>query len=239
MVRRNLDLILAPGKAQWRDIVQTFIEFARALTSGLAADRPLFRNRQVDLVGIEHVQTFFDEGRGMLMVTAHVGPWDACALRLRSMMKVPVVMLMSPELDESAGDFHDDVRSAAQVRVLRAGRSPLDLIPLVEHINSGGIVVAQMDRVPDGAAELVVPLFASPFRVPAGLFRISKALQCPLVPTFAARLDAKRDRVVLGKPVFLSNQAGEREFAQAARMCAAQLETHLRAFPTQWFHFVG
>jgi lauroyl/myristoyl acyltransferase len=238
MVRRNLELIFGEGSARWRDILQTFIEFARSLTASLAPERPLFRKRRVELWGMSHVERFFDEGRGMLMVTAHVGPWDASALRLRKMMNVPVMMLMSPELDESAGAFHDDVREGAQVRVVRAGRSPLDLLPLVEHIRKGGIIVAQIDRVPPGAPALQVPLFGKAFQVPSGLFRMARALECPLVPTFAARLDATRDAVILGEPIFLSSGAGEREFTEAASRCTAQLERHLRAFPTQWFHFV-
>ncbi len=222
-----------------KQIIETFIEFARALTAGLSPERPLFKNRTIDLRGEEHVRPFLDEGRGMLLVTAHVGPWDACALRLRTMMDVPVLMMMSTEASREAQSFHDEVRSSARVDVLRIGEGPLDALPLLGHLERGGAVVAQLDRVLPGARAIHCGLFETEFAVPEGLFRLAAALECPLIPVFSARLDSEVDQVVVSAPVWVPGRPSAEALADAASKVVVRLEEHLRRFPTQWFHFVG
>lgn len=240
IVERNL--IVVRGRVgrfrHLRETVQTFVEFSRALTSALAPGRAMFSQRKIELVGEEHVRPLLDKRAGMLMLTAHVGPWDACALRLRSMMDVPVLMLMSEEADPRAEEFHDEVRKSAQVGVLRLGKSPLDALPLLEHVRGGGVVVAQLDRLPASGRSIQVPLFSRPFEVPEGLFRVAGALACPIVPVFAARLDSETDRVVVSPPVRVERRPSEAALKVAAQEVVACLESHLRNFPTQWFHFV-
>lgn len=221
-----------------KDIAETFIEFSRALTAGLAPDRPTFKNRKVELHGVEHVRPFLDQGRGMLMVTAHVGPWDACALRLRTMMDVPVLMMMSSEASPGAQAFHDQVRASAQVSVLRVGGGPLDALPLLGHLEEGGVVVAQLDRVPSGSKGTVTTLFGQDFRVPEGLFRLAAALECPLIPVFSARLGPDVDQVVVSPPVWIPRRPSASTLTATASTVVVRLEEHLRRFPTQWFHFV-
>jgi KDO2-lipid IV(A) lauroyltransferase len=223
---------------QAHDIVLTFVQFARALTAALAPRRPLFLERRVDLVGEQYVRPFLDAHVGMLLLTAHVGPWDACGLRLRSMMGVPVMMLMSEEPDQDAAAYHDGVRESAQVKVLRVGKSPLDALPLLEHIRQGGIVVAQLDRVPSLKRGIKLPLFSRSFEVPAGLFRVAGALGCPILPVFAARLDSESDRVVVSPPVWVRGRSTDQGLRDAALEVVLCLEEHLRRVPTQWFHFL-
>lgn len=239
-VSRNL--VAIRGKVgplrHFRETVSTFVEFARALTAALAPGRPIFSQRKIDLVGVEHVRPLLDSGTGMLMLTAHVGPWDACAFRLRSMMDVPVLMLMSGEADPEAGAFQDELRKSAHIRVLRIGKNPLDALALLEHLRSGGVVVAQLDRLPASGRGISTSLFSRAFAVPEGIFRVAAALECPVVPVFAARLDSDTDRVVVSAPVRVPKRPNSRALEVAARSVVTCLEAHLRRFPTQWFHFV-
>lgn len=239
-VGRNLVAIRGPvgSLRQLLETGATFVEFARALTAALAPLRPMFLERKIDLVGEGHVRTLLEQRIGMLMLTAHVGPWDSCALRLRSMMDVPVLMLMSEESDRAAEAFHDEVRKSAQVSVLRIGTNPLDALPLLAHIREGGIVVAQLDRLPASGRGIGVALFSLPFEVPEGLFRLASALGCPVVPVFAGRLDSETDQVVVSPPIWVKKRADDHELRQAANEVVACLELHLRKFPTQWFHFM-
>lgn len=239
-VGRNLIAIRGPVGVlrQARETVLTFVEFAWALTAALAPLRPMFQERRIELVGEEYVRPLLERRTGMLMLTAHVGPWDACALRLRSMMDVPVLMLMSEEPDPEAEAFHDEVRKSAQVSVLRMGTNPLDALPLLEHIQKGGIVVAQLDRLPASGRGIRVSLFSRPFEVPEGLFRLALALHCPVVPVFAGRLDSATDRVVVSPPIWVTRCSTDLGLVEPARAVVARFEAHLREFPTQWFHFV-
>lgn len=236
-VLRNLRLIFG-RRSLWsevRDVLVTFMEFAQALTRSLAPDRELLKTREFRVRGKRQVDPLFEQGRGILMVTAHVGPWDTAAMGLG--LDVPVLMLMVPEEDDEAGDFQDRVREAASVRVLRVRESGLDALPILEHLQQGGVVVAQLDRVPRGRNPLWVRMFDRPFAMPQGLFRLAAAANVPLVPVFAARLPRGRALVDVGAPIFVPKGTRGERLAPYAQQAADRLEAHLAAFPTQWFHF--
>lgn len=216
------------------DVVLTFVNFARSFTRSLAPEREVLKE-EFRVRGKHHVAPYFESKQGVILLTAHVGPWDSAAMGLQ--VDVPVMMLMSPEDDVRAADFQDSVRKSANVSVLRLSGGSLAALPIVEHLRNGGAVVAQVDRVPQGQAPLWVDLFGQPFAVPSGLFRLAGAARAPLVPVFSARLGGARALVDVAAPIFVPPRPSTDELQRAAQEAALLLEKHLGAFPTQWFHF--
>ena len=158
-------------------------------------------------------------------------------MKLRTLVDAPVMMLMSPEGDPEAAEFQDQVREDEEVRVLRVGRTPLDALPLFEHLESGGIVVSQVDRVPSGAPHIEVSLFGKGFLLPQGLFRLAGVLGCPLVPVLSCREESGEDIVRVTTPLVVPRRPTDGQLEKLAQDVASRLEEHLRAYPTQWFHF--
>lgn len=239
-VRRNLRRIFKRRGAleEWRDIFSTFCQFAACFTESLAPDRALFRAREFEISGQHLVDPIRQQGRGILFLTAHVGPWDTSAMGLQTFSDGPVMMLMAPERDNEAGQVHDRLRGAAMVTVLRIGHSSLDALPALTHLRSGGIVVAQMDRVQPGRDGIESELFEEPFLVPRGLFRLAGVAGVPVVPVFSARLGFGRRLVQVSAPIEVPRRPSEQELRDRAGWALASLALHLRTYPTQWFNFV-
>jgi lauroyl/myristoyl acyltransferase len=235
-VVRNLRRIHGPRSLfrETVDVVETFVNFARSFTRALAPERAIF-HEEFRVRGKHHVAPYFEAKQGVILLTAHVGPWDSAAMGLR--VDVPVMMLMSPEQDAGAADLQDSVRKSVKVTVLRLSGGSLAALPIVEHLRSGGAVVAQLDRVQAGQAPLWVELFGQPFAVPSGLFRLAGAARVPLVPVFCARLSGARAIVDVSAPIFVPQRPTPDDLNQAAQEATLLLEKHLGAFPTQWFHF--
>jgi KDO2-lipid IV(A) lauroyltransferase len=238
-VRRNLRWIFGvrPFFREARDIASTFAQFAACLTESLAPERPLFLAREFDVRGIELLDGLRNEGRGMLFLTAHIGPWDTSAMGLDTFSKAKVMMLMAPERDGEAGDYQDDLRSRSDVSVLRVGDSSLDAAPALTHLLEGGIVVAQMDRVRPGQDAIEARLFGQPFLVPRGLFRLAGVAGVPVIPVFSARLGFGRRLLRVTPPIQIARRPTEEQLRAHADLALAGLADHVRAFPTQWFHF--
>lgn len=239
-VIRNLRMIhgaRAPWIEAW-DVLRTFSAFATNLTESLAPGRGLWGQREFRMRGTGAVSALLNEKRGLIFVTAHVGPWDGAAMGLRKEWGVPVMMLMSQEEDPLAERVQDSVREAEEVQVLRLGRSSLDALPALQHLEEGGVLLAQLDRVPKGRPPLWGRLLGQPFAVPRGLFLLAGLARVPLVPVFAARRGGRKVADV-GSPVFVPRRPSESELEERAQGMLTQLEAHLLAFPTQWFHFVG
>ncbi len=221
-----------------RDVLATFKNFAGALTESLAPQRGFYHPEEYRVRGAEKLDQFSQARKGMLFVTAHVGPWDAAATGLRGRIRVPLMMLMAAEGDADAGAFHDSLRSMSSVTVLRIGESELDVLPALAHLEAGGIVVAQFDRVLEGKRNVETQLFGQDFLVPEGLFRLAGLAKVPMVPVFSASLGFARRLIEVGQPIFVEKKAQRAQLQECASRLVVQLERHLAAFPTQWFHFV-
>ncbi len=220
-----------------RDVIRTFSDYAACLAEGLGAEREEARRARVEVVGGSHLTSVLGAGRGAVLVTAHVGPWDAAARVLSADLGARVVLVMTAEPDAEARALHDQVRRRAGIRVLSVGATPLDALPLLRHLRHGGVAAFQLDRPSPSARSLPTQLFGRPFAVPEGPFRIAGLAQVPVVPLFAARRGYFSYSIELGEPLECSARASEAELEAVAQRAVVRMERFIAAHPTQWFHF--
>lgn len=226
-----------PAFVEGRDVVQTFQNYASCLTESLGAERAEAKNARVIVDGQEHVRAALAGGRGLVMVTAHVGPWDVAARLLAEELGVRVALVMEAEPDPEARALHDEVRRRAGVDVFAVGEGPLDGLPVLRHLRGGGVAAFQIDRRAASGRSLAAALFGRPFPVPEGPFRLAALAGAPLVALFSCRTGYFAYRVEVGPPVECRRPVVEAELAAAAREAVGRLEAFIARYPTQWFHF--
>jgi phosphatidylinositol dimannoside acyltransferase len=144
---------------------------------------------------------------------------------------------MQRERDAAARALHDRAREARGVRVVHVGADPLEALPLLTHLKSGGAVALQIDRTVPGMRMREVQLFGGPAVIPEGPLRLAQLSGAPIVPVFSARLRHRSYFVHAGEPVRIARRATSEELARAAQTLANAFESFVRAHPTQWLNF--
>lgn len=239
-VRRNLELIRgrALTLSDRLDVVKTFAAYASCLAESLASARPEAQRAEHRIVGQEYFRSAFERSRGVVIVTAHVGPWDAAGPVLAKVAEGrSVVVAMRREPDARARELHDVVRARAGVRVHHVGDHPLDGLPLLRELRQNGVVAVQLDRVPPGAQCVGVELFGESFAVPRGPFVLAALARAPILPLFVRRLGYFRYEFDIAPPIELPERPSDEEFESAARQAARAMEHFIDQNPTQWFNF--
>ncbi len=237
-VRANLRRVLGPRSAllESADVARTFASYAGCLAEALASERPEARGARRRIRGGADLGSLAD---GAVVVTAHVGAWDAAAPLLAADYGVKVMIAMAREADAGARRVHDGVRERAGVRVAHVGDHQLDALPLLRHLREGGVVAAQLDRSSPGARTLSVQLFGAPFEVPEGPFALAGLAQVPVVPLFVRRVGHFDYELWGGQPIRVPKRPSADVLAKAAERAVWELERFVYAHPTQWFHFSG
>jgi len=220
-----------------RDVMKTFSDYAACLAEGLGAERAEAAQAHVEVRGREHLTQVLAAGKGAVLVTAHVGPWDAAARLLNADLGARVVLVMEPEPDAEARALHDEVRRRAGVEVLAIGGTPLDALPLLRHLKGGGLAAFQLDRSAPSARVLGTSLFGRAFAVPEGPFRIAALARIPVIPLFAARLGYFSYAIEIGAPLHSALPLAEGELERTAGRAVRELERFIASHPTQWFDF--
>jgi KDO2-lipid IV(A) lauroyltransferase len=219
------------------DVGRTFVGYASCLADSLGSDAGAATPPCAVVRGELHLQDALAAGRGAVLVTAHTAGWEVVGPVLARGQGRPFTMVAAAEQDPGASAIQDAARRAPGVRVTHAGNDPVAAIALARRLRAGGLVAVQIDRAPVAARSRAVTLFGEPARVPEGPLRLAMLTGAPMVPAFVARSGFRRYEVTVRPPVVLARTATEADLDRAASHLAGELETFVRAHPTEWFHF--
>jgi KDO2-lipid IV(A) lauroyltransferase len=220
-----------PGERA-RFLDEVFERFAMCFADLLSTNRaggPLDRwVRAVE--GTERVDRAVAGGRGLVVLTAHLGNWELGGRLLAARLRRPTHVVMAPEADPGLDRV---LRRPGEALDHRTLRSPTDALALVAALRRGEIVALQGDRALGDGHDVAVDLFGAPALLPVGPFVLARAAGVKVLPAFCALGDDLRYLVIVAEPIGVG--AGGEEEALAA--WARTLQDVVRRFPTQWFNF--
>jgi KDO2-lipid IV(A) lauroyltransferase len=194
--------------------------------------------RRLTLQGWEHLEAARARGRGVLVMSAHLGSWEMAAHTVGlygEPMHVIGRPLDNPRLDrvlcwqrQRFGNATLPKKGAARgaLRVLR----------------DAGVVGILIDQRVRPAQGIRVPFFGHPAVTSPLLGRLALRTGAPVVPLYGTLMPRGRYRVAFHPPVALPEEdtttsggsAAEDPVAELTRLCLEHVEQTIRAGPDQW-----
>jgi KDO2-lipid IV(A) lauroyltransferase len=233
VVRATLARIIegaSPAELDAR-VAEVFRNFAICFTDLITSNRV---TRTEDLLarteGLEHLATAERLGRGLVVVTAHLGNWELGGRLLARTVTRPTHVVVAPERDPGVERF---LRAdGGPVRFLmRTG--PLDVLPLVSALRRHEVVALQGDRALGGRGDRLHTFFGVPAPFPLGPFLLARAARAPVLPAFCLLRPDRRYTIAIGEPWTVETGAE----SEALARWVSVLEAKIRQHPTQWFNF--
>jgi KDO2-lipid IV(A) lauroyltransferase len=180
--------------------------------------------------GEAYIRAALGGGRGLVVVTAHLGNWELGGRLVAARLGRPTHVVVAPEVDPGLERF---LRSAdGPVRFVRLGK-PEAMVSLVRALRRGDVVALQGDRSLGTRGDSVVEFFGAPAAFPRGPFVLARAAGVPVVPAFCVLGPDRRYTVVVAPALEVTAGAEE---AAVARWVDT-LERMVRRTPEQWFNF--
>ena len=227
----------APGAAE-RAARANFQQFAGKLVDLWRYEAGVPMEQRIHpAAGWEHFSAALESGRGVLLVTPHLGNWEFGAPLLRQFGQRPLV-LTAPE----PGDQFTDLRAAARARLgidtLVVGEDPFAFVEVIRRLQSGGVVALLVDR-PPAATAVDVTFLGRPFRASIAVAELARASGAVVLPVYLVRGTAGYQAHALAPIPYDRRQLGDRtrRIAFTGDILRA-FEPVVRQFPDQWFHFV-
>lgn len=220
-----------------------FASYASALTEAFSAASGRNDKLAGEIVGDDHYRAAREEGRGVIVATAHTSGWYAAGPLLASVYHDEVLVVMRKERDPRAERVQAEARARLGLRVVVLGDDPLAAVPLLAHLRRGGVVALQADRVPEGqravAATARIGAEEVPFAIPEGPLALAGLAGAPIVVVLGKREGFRQYRVQVSEPVRLARRPSGAELRAAADRVATTLVRFIRENPRDWFHFSG
>jgi uncharacterized protein len=177
------------------------------------------------------------EGKGVLLVTIHLGNWELGGSTLTERGE-NLLVLSNAEPGLGFTDLRRDARAQWGVETLIVGEDMFSFVEIIKRLRDGGNVALLMDR-PDERNAISVSFFGRPFRTTAAVGELARATGCAIVPVVIVRDGGEHvlrilPQVAYDRSVLRSIQ--EREIL--TERVLKGFESVLRRYPEQWFQFI-
>lgn len=190
--------------------------------------------------GFEHLRKARAEGKGAMLLGAHMGSTEAMRV-LAGVKDVPVNVLMYTGNARMINALLGKLNPALAGRIIELGNGRMDAILRVKELVDAGEIVAILgDRVGINDKFAVADFLGSPARFPTGPLLIASMLKCPVFLTVGMYTSPNKYEFFLepfADPVEVPRKDRDAALARYAQKYAARLEHFCRMSPYNWFNF--
>jgi len=223
-------------KRRWL-VFKHFHSFGCALIDRTAILAGNTRDFSFTFDGEHHLREALATGKGVLLLTAHVGNWEVAG-QLLARVNVPInVTGFDWELPEVRALLNQC--SKASFRLIPLTGSPTDAIPLVGALRRGEIVAMMGDRT-YGSPSTRVPFLGGTVSLPIGAYVLAAIADAPLVQVFSLREPGGHYHFFGFPPIppyHPPHSERDAQLLKCANQFAANLESIVRRDPLQWYNF--
>lgn len=220
------------------DVYRIFIEQGKSLIDRyavLSGSAPF----EIGNKGLEDLRkTLQASGKGAILLTAHVGNWQAAMTALVRLGRT-VHLLMRPEDNAAVRAALNIDQDYGNVRILSSDGPLGGVVEAVSALDKGHVVSIMGDRA-YGYRSLEAEFLGERVHFPVGAFSIAAAAKCPVVVLLSAKVSASRYLVDLShviEPPAGTGRAKQESVARCVREFARILEGYVAEYPYQWFVF--
>jgi predicted LPLAT superfamily acyltransferase len=193
-----------------------------------------------DCINEEYITGTIAQGKGAILLGAHVGNWEVAGNLLVDRIQTPVHAIMLDAEREELQAVYRPAMDQRRIHIIPMSANGLDtVVQAMACIRKNEILALLGDRVLDQQSERI-PFLGSPAAFPKGPFVLAALTGAPIIPVFALKKGLFHYRFVGYEPIVVkpdSEQDRDRAILQAMKTYVSILEKVTRENPFQWFNF--
>ena len=180
--------------------------------------------------GSEILDREFLKGKGILVITAHIGNWEMMAITLR-IKGYPGVAVGKRIYFHKYDEYLNSLRRCHDVHIVYRDDSPRKILKVLK---SNAIVGIVADQDVDSVEGVFINFLGKKAYTPAGPAVLARATGAPLVPVIMIR-DGRRHRLIVNEPIELVDTGNkEADVVTNTQRWSDVIESYIRKYPDQW-----
>ncbi|MBI2712642.1 MAG: lysophospholipid acyltransferase family protein [Bdellovibrio sp.] len=242
VVDRNLEIAF-PLDAEKKKRIrrQSYRAFGNLILEVLLLFGPLkrFIFKNVDFSGRENWERAHAQGKGVIVLSSHVGNWEVMAATGTLIGKIDLMLVtkhLKPEW------FHRAIEKRRLRCGVRATYEPKTSRDIIKHLKSNGTVGFVLDQYAGAPVGVRVPLFGTPVGTSTAVAVFAKRTGAPVIPVINFRRPDGRWTVKMLPELKWNSEnvaspqqhSSHFELASNTARYAAELEGHILEHPEQW-----
>ena len=175
-------------------------------------------------------------GKGVVLLTGHLGNWEIGGLML-AQIRQPIHVVLVPDRFPGVERVRRKLHARAGVTEIPVDRTIAPTLSVLRALEDNAVVAMQGDRDFDNTG-VAVPFFGREAYFPRGPLRVAMATGAVVLPSFIVRVPDGRYRAVIEEPLVIETE-GPRDEALRRNLSryVEVLERYVREYPDQWYCF--
>lgn len=239
MVHRNLSRILENPSDVGKIARRTFVHYAKYLVDYTRMDllrEDNFGRMVHGFQGKEHIDRALFQGKGAMILTAHLGNWEMGGVFL-SLLGYSLNVITAPDVAARLHDYRVHLRQGQKIKVITLNDTLSSSLAVLKALKANELVALLGDRELLGKG-IPVKFFGQNVYFPIGPALLAHFSEAVLIPTFVLMGEDSK-YLCLAEPPLPLQRTGNRDedLAVNAQRIADVMEKFIRSYPDQWFTF--
>ncbi len=216
----------------WRKVYSNLVQFGQTLI-----DRTVVMSGEMESPfhirhsGDDHIEKALAEGEGLLLISAHIGNWEAAGQMLNKFNTTINLVMMDAEHKQLKALF-DSMQTKRKLNVIAIGNDLSHLLAIRQALARNEIVALHGDRFVEGQRTMPVDFFGAEALFPLGPFLLASKLKVHTLLVFCMKESDLNYH-------FSAHESGEKGTDEAILLqrFVSLLSSKILAYPTQWYNY--
>jgi predicted LPLAT superfamily acyltransferase len=232
--------VVHDSEPSWRMVYRHILRFAQTALDRIFLVQGKTRPFEITRTGLHHLQAARREGRGAILLGAHLGSFEAMRAGADE-DDVPLNIVGHFENARMINALLERLNPDRAARVIHVGVGSVDFIFQVQRaVEAGEFVAILGDRTGLTEKSVTARFFGRPARFPTGPFTLAAVLGCPILLTFGLYREPNRYDLhcePFAERVRLPRKTRQTSLEALVQRFADRLEDYCRRAPDNWFNF--
>ncbi|MGN6436981.1 MAG: LpxL/LpxP family acyltransferase [Agriterribacter sp.] len=219
-----------------RYLYKNYYSFGQSLIDKVAISSGLAHKFSFNFDGEEYLHEMAALGKGGLLLSAHVGNWEAAGF-LMERVKTNVSIVMFDGEHQKIKQYLENVTDAKKASIIVIKNDLSHIYAISEALANNEIVCMHADRFVQGNKTITADFLGKPAKFPIGPFILAAQFKVPVCYAFAMK-EGTFHYHFQSTPVLWYDYSDKN--AAASKMVsdfAARMETMVKRYPEQWYNY--
>ena len=240
-VKQNLAQIYNDPKKIEKTTKNIFLNYGEYIADWAKlnhADMDKLGNWFSSFQGEEVIRKALNAGKGIILLTAHLGNWELGGLFF-SYKGIPINVITAQDEIKGVAEIRENSRKTRNIKTITIKKDSLFFIDIVNALLGNEIVAMLIDRY-EGQRGVKVDFFGKPTFFPIGPVQLAKSTGAAIIPAFIVSDDQGKYTAIADSIVemeFTDNT--EEDIRKNTEKLVRIFEQYILKYSDQWYNFTN